>query len=450
MKRALALVLAAGLLLSASGCRKVWEQSEVSDLVEAIGEITQNAKEAVRNVAEAAQQTITEGSLGITHSVVEFEVEEELPGFSVAEFQAGTLSEAAYYQYAALSQKDKEMYRAVVSAVRNGKTTVKIAEYGYNTDQVFRVYRAVTTDHPEFFFLAKSFLYTVSSGTVGKLILQYSDGEKSDQYDKKGKLAQSADRTKIERQIDEFSKEIVLWQEEIDTDTDVWGVEKQLHDIIIDRVEYDDIAAEEADDPDAAETHAFDVYGAVCEGMAVCEGYAKLFEYLCYCYGINCTTVSGLAKGGDHMWNAVKLNGSWTMVDVTWDDAEEDGIRFYRYFNLTEEQMKEDHEPGEKDLSVPKCTSEEGAFSRRFAFSVSSFSEPPDNFIEVLDRLASGKDRFVALIADGSERAVSRYINREILYENSFVQQYIKQLDYGIAFSGDVYIADGCYYLLLS
>ena len=84
------------------------------------------------------------------------------------------------------------------------------------------------------------------------------------------------------------------------------------------------------------------------------------------------------------------------------------------------------------------------------AFSVSSFSDPPDNFIEVLDRLAAGKDRFVALIADGSERAVSRYINREILYENSFVQQYIKQLDYGIAFSGDVYIADGCYYLLLS
>lgn len=452
MKRIWALVLAAGILLSVSGCRNIFNREDGAGIGEVIGEIAATAKEKVLDLAEAAKTGITEGALGISYQEIEFEVE-DLPGFSAAEsrFQTGALRESQYYQYSSLSQKEKEMYQTVVSAVRGGKTTVKLSGYGYNTDKVFKVYRAVTTDHPEFFFLAKSFLYTVSSsGTVEKLVLQYSDGEKSDNYDKKGHLSESADRKKIERQIDEFSGEIAAWRKEINTDTDVWGMEKQLHDIIIDRVEYDEVAADNVDDPDAPETHAFDVYGAVCDGKAVCEGYAKLFEYLCYCYGINCTTVSGTADEGDHMWNAVKPNGNWTMVDVTWDDAEEDDVRFYRYFNKTEKQMGEDHEVTEKDLSVPKCTAEEGAFSRRFAFSVSSLSDPPDNFIEVLDRLAAGEDGFVCLAAEGSERQVSRYITEEILDSDSFVQQYIEDADYDMEFSGEVYITDDYYYLLLS
>ncbi len=57
----------------------------------------------------------------------------------------------------------------------------------------------------------------------------------------------------------------------------------------------------------------------------VCEGYAKAFDILCEEFGIESVLISGgaLTNGGSfgaHMWNYVKLNGSWYMIDATWDD----------------------------------------------------------------------------------------------------------------------------------
>ena len=455
MKRATAVILTIGILLSFAGCRKTAKQTEISDFVEVFGEIAQSAKDAVKDIAKdiakEAKKRVAEGALKIGHDAIEFEGGAKLPGFSAAakRFQSGTMNEADYYQYAALSQKDKQMYRAVVAAIRRGGTVEDISQYGYEPDRVFLVYRAVVTDHPEFFFLAQSFLYTVSTdGKTQKLILLYSDGQKSDEYDKKGNPTVSADRNQIDAQIDEFAKKIAAWKKEIHTDTDLWDVEKQLHDSIIDRVTYDDVAAEQADDPNAPETHAFDTYGAACEGKAVCEGYSKLFQYLCYCYGVNCTTVSGTAKEGDHMWNAVKLNGNWTMIDVTWDDAEEE-LRLYSYFNKTTKEMEADHRVEEEELAVPDCTSTEGAFSRRFAFSVSSLSDPPDNYEEVIDRLAAGNDTFVCLLWNAGEKQLSRYINRQIISDRSVVRAYIYEAGYDIEFDGNMYIADAYCYLML-
>lgn len=60
------------------------------------------------------------------------------------------------------------------------------------------------------------------------------------------------------------------------------------------------------------------------EGVTVCAGYAKAFKVLCNQYGIPCILVSGQGNGNNgweaHMWNYVKLNGSWYAVDCTWDD----------------------------------------------------------------------------------------------------------------------------------
>lgn len=48
----------------------------------------------------------------------------------------------------------------------------------------------------------------------------------------------------------------------------------------------------------------------------VCEGYSKAFQYLCELSGIECYSVTGNA-GGDHMWNIVKLDGTYYLVDLT-------------------------------------------------------------------------------------------------------------------------------------
>ncbi len=86
--------------------------------------------------------------------------------------------------------------------------------------------------------------------------------------------------------------------------------------------------------------------GVFKNGVAVCDGYSKAFQLCMDILGIECIRVTGYGNGGGHAWNAVKLDGEWYMVDVTWDDPVPDtpGRVLYNYFNVTDAQMKRDHE----------------------------------------------------------------------------------------------------------
>lgn len=62
---------------------------------------------------------------------------------------------------------------------------------------------------------------------------------------------------------------------------------------------------------------------------AVCAGYANLYQALCRKMNLDCEMVSGYSKGisykrgqafneSDHVWNAVKTDTAWRLVDATW------------------------------------------------------------------------------------------------------------------------------------
>lgn len=62
-------------------------------------------------------------------------------------------------------------------------------------------------------------------------------------------------------------------------------------------------------------------------GIAVCDGYAKLFKTLCDHAGLQseiilgfakCYTVPGEKFRTNHTWNAVKIDSNWYLLDVTW------------------------------------------------------------------------------------------------------------------------------------
>ena len=79
-----------------------------------------------------------------------------------------------------------------------------------------------------------------------------------------------------------------------------------------------------------------------------CEGYAKLFKELCDLANIECVIIRGFAKGygyngkreyePDHAWNAVKLNGEWKLLDVTWGcgylEMINNNLKFKKELNL--------------------------------------------------------------------------------------------------------------------
>ena len=59
----------------------------------------------------------------------------------------------------------------------------------------------------------------------------------------------------------------------------------------------------------------------------VCEGFTQAFQYLCeltrFDGDIRCWQVDGVANGGSHAWNIVRMDdGNNYMVDITWMDSE--------------------------------------------------------------------------------------------------------------------------------
>jgi transglutaminase/protease-like cytokinesis protein 3 len=79
--------------------------------------------------------------------------------------------------------------------------------------------------------------------------------------------------------------------------------------------------------PSTGDTSATDVLQS---RSSICEGYSNLFQTIGTAAGLEVTTINGWGKGigysagqqitgsSDHAWNAVKINGTWYLLDSTW------------------------------------------------------------------------------------------------------------------------------------
>lgn len=123
--------------------------------------------------------------------------------------------------------------------------------------------------------------------------------------------------TKIAFQIvsDLSPSDITTMTTEIDYETDViingapqttdFENLKYLHDTLITNIEYNMTA-----------TYRFSIYGAMVEHRAVCEGYGESFKLLARKLGIDVICVPST----EHLWNFARIDDSWYLVDVTFDD----------------------------------------------------------------------------------------------------------------------------------
>ena len=69
-------------------------------------------------------------------------------------------------------------------------------------------------------------------------------------------------------------------------------------------------------------------YGALVQGTATCQGYCTAMYRLLREEGIPCRIVTGTAGDEElHAWLIAELDGSWYLLDPTWDAGQEN----YRY-----------------------------------------------------------------------------------------------------------------------
>ena len=101
--------------------------------------------------------------------------------------------------------------------------------------------------------------------------------------------------------------------------------EKLIHDYIVTNIDY------------CEEEKYGDAYSALYYGKTKCDGYAMLTYKMLKAAGIENIIVTN----EDHAWNVVKINDKWYHLDTTWDDAKKKDYGFYRYYNLTDDEILE-------------------------------------------------------------------------------------------------------------
>ena len=109
---------------------------------------------------------------------------------------------------------------------------------------------------------------------------------------------------------------------EIDRSASQAVVALKVHDALVSRVAYD---------YDDVSLYGHSAYGALVEGAAVCDGYAKAYKYLLDLCGIESSVVSSYV----HAWNILCLEGRYYETDATWDDVE----ACMNYYDLSTAQM---------------------------------------------------------------------------------------------------------------
>ena len=120
-----------------------------------------------------------------------------------------------------------------------------------------------------------------------------------------------------------------------------------IHDALCERIVYTDDDATEEDD---------NAIGALLDGRANCDGYADAFYLTGTLAGLEIRYQHGNSRRKEadesyrdvsHMWNLIRIDGSWRMVDVTWDDQEDRTV--HTWFNIGADRARRTHVWDEKN-----------------------------------------------------------------------------------------------------
>ena len=219
--------------------------------------------------------------------------------------------------YAQLDSKAKVIYNQIYSNMDKFKTGSEKIEFEYSEDisNYFQsAWDAFLMDNPECFYIDTqkiSFITKTSKRLLGKKRYIYTIEPQE------GKTYFIDSFQSQENVKDAINAINILASQLVNNATGTRQNKiKYIHDYIIANTDYDQTNS----------TNDSNIYGTLIEKKAVCEGYAKTFQFLMNELNIPCILVYGIAQTDEeksefHAWNYVMLdNQKWYAIDTTWDD----------------------------------------------------------------------------------------------------------------------------------
>ncbi len=268
---------------------------------------------------KSGYEPITENA----EEVEETEDGEYVSDLGYGETGDGFLFDSTFYPYYhMLDEKGQHLYRQICANADAMNATFEPIET-VTVPEIKNVLMAVYNDHPELFWLNTIFTCKYDKNKICvELTLDFNMTED--------------ERIRSYRNFYNMTNSILSEVENLGT----YERERRLHDILIQRIEYDG----GADMNQSA-------YSALVEGKSVCAGYARAYQYLMQRLGIPCYYCTGYA-GEEHAWNIVALDDGYYNVDLTWDDTPGGE---YDYFNKTDEDYADTHIRQDLSINLPQC-----------------------------------------------------------------------------------------------
>ena len=326
----------------------------------------------------------------------------------------------------------ESIYSVTNEADENGRYRIsrinvdgkKLSEF-----DIREVVSAFINDNPEYFWIENLFGYAyVGDNTIVEFYSVLSADE-------------------CGRYIENFNKRVKEILSGVKKGMGEYQREKAIHDAVLDVCEYKSGVKTSADG-----WQYFTAYGALCEGEAVCEGYAKSMQLLLSRVGISCGMIRGEADGIPHLWNVVQLGGEWYHLDPTWDDSNSEGRISYEYFNLTTEDISKNHVISENistiietenseeidsaakyNFFVPMCTKKNMNYYYAEGIYIQTLDSKTEKaIIDALVERAKNKEIYFP-VRFGNEMSYSDYINR-LFYKSPYqfyrcIEEANKKLD---------------------
>lgn len=130
----------------------------------------------------------------------------------------------------------------------------------------------------------------------------------------------------------------------------------------------------------------------------VSADYSRLFKALCEAAALEAVMIDGwgrsfyepfgkLPKKPNHTWNAVKIDGRWQLVDVTWAAGylDESSSKFTMdfqsgYFLTPSERFVQDHLPLEEKWQLTPCLVSRQAFPKQAYVNSAQLSYPVEDY----------------------------------------------------------------------
>lgn len=232
------------------------------------------------------------------------------------------------YYYNQIEERSKIIYNKIIEnedTLFSGKDTIVIGtmfskdmETDEGADQIIEcvkeAIKAVNYDRQNLFYLevSKMEVYIVQKrkgiSVTNQLELRLSPNEISyfaDGFTSKEQVKQA--QTQFENKVDQIIRPI--------KNQTTYEKVKYVHDWLVDNVEYD-----------SSGINSHNAYGAIIEGRAVCDGYARALRYMLGKLDVTIMFAAGNATNSTgqteaHAWNYVKMDdGQWYAIDITWDD----------------------------------------------------------------------------------------------------------------------------------